>query len=231
MEKNVRAFEDDGRHFIQTSILKIWNDPFPPYVPALTSREAKRKARAEREARAAAAASPETPASSSASPPFNSLASLSLSPSATPSEPAPRPRRLPNHYIMNLPASALTFLDAFNGLFRPLYKLVGEEEVKRAVEEAGGLPVVHCYCFTKEVEEAEKDICAVRPGLSPAVVHPFHTQIVLTLGCRCTQRATEALGHQVHPALPDFALRYVRDVAPKKAMYCLEFRLTEEMVR
>ncbi|BGP21883.1 tRNA(m(1)G37)methyltransferase [Rhodotorula toruloides] len=211
VEKNVRAFEDDGRHFIQTSILKIWNDPFSPYVPAMTSREAKRRARAQREARAAAAAAApsalsEPPASSTAPPadlPAYLSSSLSSSDSA-PSKLAGRPRRLPNHYIMNLPASALTFLDAFNGLFRPLYDLVGEEVVKRAVEEAGGLPIVHCYCFTKEVEEAEKDICA---------------------------RATEALGHRVDPSLPDFALRYVRDVAPNKAMYCLEFRLTKEMVR
>ncbi|GAA5958610.1 hypothetical protein JCM21900_004654, partial [Sporobolomyces salmonicolor] len=44
------------------------------------------------------------------------------------------------------------------------------------------------------------------------------------------QRATEALGFPVTPELPDYALRFVRDVAPKKEMYCLEFRLTPEMV-
>lgn len=70
-------------------------------------------------------------------------------------------RRLPNHYIMNLPASALTFLDAFRGLYRPLYAQIGEEEAKRAITEAGGLPVVHCYCFTKDIEGAEADICQV----------------------------------------------------------------------
>lgn len=63
---------------------------------------------------------------------------------------------------MNLPASALTFLDAFRGLYRPLYDLVGEDAAKEAIQEAGGLPVVHCYCFTKEIENAERDICQVR---------------------------------------------------------------------
>lgn len=28
----------------------------------------------------------------------------------------------------------------------------------------------------------------------------------------------------------DYKLRFVRDVAPKKEMYCLEFRLSREMV-
>lgn len=28
----------------------------------------------------------------------------------------------------------------------------------------------------------------------------------------------------------DYNLRFVRDVAPKKEMYCLEFRLSPEMV-
>lgn len=35
---------------------------------------------------------------------------------------------------------------------------------------------------------------------------------------------------EVDPELQDYNLRFVRDVAPKKSMYCLEFRLTEEMV-
>ncbi|GJN91853.1 hypothetical protein Rhopal_004877-T1 [Rhodotorula paludigena] len=211
VERNVRASNEDARDFIRRSVLAVWNDPFPPYVPPISAHERKRRARAANAAKAAAAtastSSPAAPTDSAASsspasaPPSDSLASLSLDDTSAPSKP---PRRLPNHYIMNLPASALTFLDAFDGLFRPFFELVGEDKAREAIAEAGGLPIVHCYCFTKEVETAEEDIC---------------------------QRATEALGHKVHPGLPDFHLHFVRDVAPKKEMYQLQFRLTEEMVR
>ncbi|BGP45028.1 tRNA(m(1)G37)methyltransferase [Rhodotorula kratochvilovae] len=208
VEGNVRTFNEDGRDFIRRSVLAIWNDPFPPYTPALSAKERSRRARAANAAKAAAkAASSDSPSSDSPAapaPPADSLAFLSLSTPDAPAAPPKPPRRLPNHYIMNLPASALTFLDAFRGLYRPLYDLIGEEAAKEAIAEVGGLPIVHCYCFTKEVDAAERDIC---------------------------QRATEVLGHEVHPGLQDFAVRFVRDVAPKKEMYVLEFRLTEEMVR
>ncbi|BGP53046.1 tRNA(m(1)G37)methyltransferase [Rhodotorula sphaerocarpa] len=210
VEGNVRTWNEDGRDFIRQSVLRVWNEPFPEYVPPLSSRERSRRARAERAEREARAAAQQTASSGapadSATPAATGEATATSSAPAS-SDPAPNPqkmRRLPNHYIMNLPASALTFLDAFRGLYRPLYAQIGEEEAKRAITEAGGLPVVHCYCFTKDIEGAEADIC---------------------------QRATEVLGHRVHPGLENFAVRFVRDVAPKKEMYCLEFRLTEEMVR
>ncbi|KAK4488979.1 hypothetical protein RD792_004770 [Penstemon davidsonii] len=59
-----------------------------------------------------------------------------------------------DHFIMNLPASALQFLDAFKGLIHKRYW-------------KGSLPWIHCYCFmrsneTKEfiTSEAETAICA-----------------------------------------------------------------------
>ncbi|GAA5936167.1 hypothetical protein JCM1841_000993 [Sporobolomyces salmonicolor] len=207
VEATVRTSNEDARDFIRRSVLAAWNDPFPSYVPPLTARERSRRAR---EARAAKPQDPSssTLASTSAhSQPASATApsqpaSASPSPASFTSDDEPKPsRRLINHYVMNLPASALTFLDAYRGLYRPLYSQYGDE-AREAVSKAG-LPVVHCYCFTKDVEGAEQDICA---------------------------RATEALGFPVTPELPDYALRFVRDVAPKKEMYCLEFRLTPEMV-
>ena len=145
----------------------MWNNPFPEYVAPLSSRERSRRARAEREARSAAAQSaaadlPSSPAAAStpAPPIADSSASTPASDAAATS--TGKLRRLPSHYIMNLPASALTFLDAFRGLYRPLYEKIGAEEAKEAIAEAGGLPIVHCYCFTKEIEGAEEDICQVR---------------------------------------------------------------------
>ena len=165
VEGNVRTWNEDGRDFIRQSVLRVWDNPFPEYVAPLSSRERSRRARADREARSAAAksAAPADSPAATSTPTPPSSESKTLTPASDASAvPIGKLRRLPNHYIMNLPASALTFLDAFRGLYRPLYEKIGEEAAKKAIAEAGGLPIVHCYCFTKEIEGAEEDICQVR---------------------------------------------------------------------
>ncbi|KAI0275133.1 Met-10+ like-protein-domain-containing protein [Gloeopeniophorella convolvens] len=64
--------------------------------------------------------------------------------------PAPPPRRRIAHYIMNLPDSAITFLDAFRGALASA-DLAALYDV---------MPTVHCHCFTREMERgaAERDI-------------------------------------------------------------------------
>jgi tRNA (guanine37-N1)-methyltransferase len=73
------------------------------------------------------------------------------------------PRNRVSAFIMNLPDSAIQFLDAFRGIlasdgthdFRHIYDI---------------MPMVHCYCFTRELEltKAEVDIrsvCALQYSL------------------------------------------------------------------
>ncbi|XP_028121449.1 tRNA (guanine(37)-N1)-methyltransferase 2 isoform X4 [Camellia sinensis] len=89
-----------------------------------------------------------------------------------------------NHIIMNLPASALQFLDAFRGLIQRRYW-------------KGSLPWIHCYCFMRANETEELIISEAESALNACIRDPkFHR---------------------------------VRDVAPNKAMYCLSFRLPEEV--
>ena len=140
----VRTFNEDARAFIRRSPLDVWTAPFAPFTPPLSSKERSRAARAAREAKAAPADG-SAPAPTSAPTP------------ATPTSSGPE-RKLIDHFVMNLPASAIEFLDAFNGLYRELYKVEGARE---AVKAKGKLPMVHCYCFTKEVETAAEDILAV----------------------------------------------------------------------
>ncbi|KAF8346952.1 S-adenosyl-L-methionine-dependent methyltransferase [Amanita rubescens] len=62
------------------------------------------------------------------------------------------------------------------------------------------MPVVHCHCFTRELEpqEAEKDI---------------------------RERVEEQLGSKI----TEFNLHLVRSVAPNKEMYCISFRLPSDV--
>ncbi|KIM88837.1 hypothetical protein PILCRDRAFT_813821 [Piloderma croceum F 1598] len=64
----------------------------------------------------------------------------------------PRPRI--DHFVMNLPDSAINFLDAFRGIMSPA-------SLGRDVSAIYNvMPMVHCYCFTRELEydKAEVDI-------------------------------------------------------------------------
>ena len=108
-----------------------------------------------------------------------------------------RPRTF-SHFVLNLPASALTFLPAFIGLY------AGYETLFFPHTEAR-LPLIHVYCFyvkTDDNEEAEKGIC---------------NEIKKQLGCDIVPGYMDNDG--------EVSIWDVRDVAPKKRMFCASFRL------
>lgn len=185
----------DGREVMRRSVIELWHDPFPSVFPTPHKKNVWRGPR------------PGPPR-----------------PSPRPREPAPAetgpPRRLATHFIMNLPDTAIHFLDAFRAIYDPLSLAPGFMDALKGDD--GGIearmPIIICYCFTREDEgqPAMLDINAVRLFATsrPRGTDPGH------------QRASSALGFDVSPAtVRDYELVFVRAVAPKKDYYRLVFRL------
>jgi tRNA (guanine37-N1)-methyltransferase len=110
------------------------------------------------------------------------------------------------HYVMNLPASAITFLPSFIGLYSNISGMSVEDAKKFfAPHTEQKLPMIHVHCFSTKSDDnvAEtKEICE---------------EISRQLQCEIT------------PETPDVTIHDVRDVAPKKRMFCASFRLPDEV--
>lgn len=119
-----------------------------------------------------------------------------------------------DHVIMNLPQTAIDFLDCFRGfMYRWRRSNDGEETCE--LEELPTdrlLPMIHVYCFEKEPETHEV-------GKVP------------TAAQKAVQRVEAVLGVQSGGLSGKVDIHVVRDVAPKKPMLCLSFRLPEEIAR
>ncbi|XP_013398950.1 tRNA (guanine(37)-N1)-methyltransferase [Lingula anatina] len=89
------------------------------------------------------------------------------------------------HFVMNLPAMALEFLDSFKGLLSGHPTILHENSV---------LPMVYCYCFSNASDHLEDIRERVATYLSKEVAQKVQ-------------------------------IRFVRNVAPKKDMYCVIFQL------
>lgn len=132
----VRASCEDGREFIRKVIARVLDDPLPPpHVPSTKSQIVK----AQRAARKEGLPRPDN----------------------TQAQPEGPKRDRITQFVMNLPDSAITFLDAFRGVLSPQNN---DGRDLSGVYGGDNLPTVHCYCFSKgkDLDEAEKDIREVR---------------------------------------------------------------------
>lgn len=138
--EDVRVYCEDGRDSIRTSFKRAFTDPFPPFTGKRTSKRQQQK----QERRARQDKTKDSPAIVEAN-----------SPSST----QPHRNRVA-HFVMNLPDTAIEFLDAFRGV------LSGEERELSGLYEI--MPLVHCHCFTRFLDagEAEMDIRKVRGSSS-----------------------------------------------------------------
>ena len=112
--------------------------------------------------------------------------------------------QIPDHYIMNLPASAIDFLDGFRGLY------TGKEELF-APHTSQHLPMIHVYCFCGRSEDPMddyNDIC---------------NRIEERIGYRLKP------GEDGTNAESELEIYCVRVVSPNKQMFCISFRLPKEV--
>nr|XP_018260242.1 tRNA (guanine37-N1)-methyltransferase [Kwoniella dejecticola CBS 10117]OBR82400.1 tRNA (guanine37-N1)-methyltransferase [Kwoniella dejecticola CBS 10117] len=195
VQNNLRIFEQDGSAFIQSAALEAWRNPFIATIPHSAIRKKQRDDRKKREAQAKLQQEE------------NTITKDEQKTATLPGPELPEPPKIIQHFIMNLPDSALAFLHSYNGCFSPL--LAEESFVKQYGDAADKLreedmPLVHVYCFTREIEadKAQVDIL---------------------------KRGSDDLGYQLSPSSPGYHLHHVRSVAPNKDMYCLTFRLPKEV--
>ena len=120
-----------------------------------------------------------------------------------------------DHVVMNLPATAIEFLDVFQGLLsdseRRSHKSALENSGTTSAVSTrgwweGSMPLVHCYCFTTS-SNPKRDVLG-------RVAH------ALGLGEDNIGALLEGGAH-VHE---------VRDVAPHKWMMCAEFRIPRSVM-
>ncbi|KIJ22013.1 hypothetical protein PAXINDRAFT_63699, partial [Paxillus involutus ATCC 200175] len=129
----VRASCEDGRDFIRNAVFGALQNPFPAYPgPKLSKMQEKRRRRQEQQSTGTNPPTMESP--------------------LAPNVPS---RKEVTQFVMNLPDSALEFLDAFRGILAPLAEPEGQLS---GIYDT--MPMVHCYCFTRQpdADKAEADI-------------------------------------------------------------------------
>ncbi|KAI1315085.1 tRNA(m(1)G37)methyltransferase [Mortierella claussenii] len=137
IEDNLHIYNMDGRDFIRQAVKDLeasgYQTPPPPPVVVKGKKGAAKNSKN-------AAAVP-TPAPEPT--PVPAPTSVSTSTSTT------RSFKTFDHFVMNLPATAIEFLDAFRGLFKGR-----ESEIHEPKKQ---LPMIHCHCFSKS-EKPEDDV-------------------------------------------------------------------------
>lgn len=104
-----------------------------------------------------------------------------------------------SHYILNLPASALTFLPSFIGLYNGHDRLFYPHVAVK-------LPMIHVYCFSTKSDDNKAEEAKICGEISRQLGHEF-----------------KGTGDA------EMEIWDVRDVAPQKRMFCASFRLPAEV--
>ncbi|KAK0379639.1 Met-10+ like-protein [Colletotrichum limetticola] len=123
-----------------------------------------------------------------------------------PQNPPPQPKHIPipptiSHFVMNLPASAYTFVNHYKGIYS------GHEELFEPHTSAK-LPMVHVHCFALKSDDE-------------VPLNDILERIDAEIGVRFKLGDADKQG--------EMTIYNVRDVAPKKRMFCASFRIPPEV--
>jgi tRNA (guanine37-N1)-methyltransferase len=206
----------DGAQYIRDSVIRCWNDP----LPGIPSDESARSTELNISSRQRAKEAHE-----------RSQRNHAVDANGIARGPG---RRLIDHFVMNLPATALEFLGAYRGAYRPIASAELEAELTRRKDEEGAdrqWPMVHVHCFTKDLEQPYVDICERANkylGLDPQRPDRLVPPAYLPQGKATAKQDASPEG--ASKPTPDLSIHLVRSVAPNKDMYCLSFRLTRDIL-
>ncbi|KAH0371883.1 hypothetical protein KCU65_g1616, partial [Aureobasidium melanogenum] len=89
--------------------------------------------------------------------------------------------------------------------FLPAFIGLYTEEDRKLLPADFKLPMIHVYCFDTKSDDNVQE------------------------GINICKKISEQIGYEVTPQTPELSIFDVRDVAPKKRMFCASFRLPEEV--
>ena len=186
----VRPFNMDGAGFIRHAAKSLATPPQPSasVKPKVTRQDAKKQLKQRRQAQ-----DPSGPL-----PPEAAVGSKPVKIHCPPTF---------DHFVMNLPATAISFLDAFIGVYAGKESLFYPYTSRK-------LPMVHVYCFSTNSDDQKNE----------------HVDICNRISERINFKITpeDGVGGTGNPER-ELEIYNVRLVSPTKQMFCASFRLPEEV--
>lgn len=124
-----------------------------------------------------------------------------------------------SHFVMNLPASALTFLPSFRGLYH------GKEELFEPHAQTK-LPMVHVHCFSTKSVDNVREGHEIAGIVSDMLGHKMEFEGEVQMLGGDTKNKKRAAGEVEEGKV---RVHDVRDVAPQKRMFCASFKIPAEV--